>query len=71
MNNLENYKENISTILDCMGGADGGASFARMKVFLEGTAESLDDGTNVQPESSKELLLIVERMAKLIKHFEL
>ena len=59
MSGNTNVDKEITNILDCFGGVDGGASFIKLKALLERFKE--DDS-----ESAREVELVVKRFSRLI-----
>lgn len=65
MSNVEDFKNNLITCLDCFGGADGGISFVNFRNGMEGLATKADHGD----EDAKKLCDMFSHTAKLIKVF--
>lgn len=60
---MKNTHDNIMILVDCFTGADGGVSFVKTRQFLE----------NLDPKQSEEayqMLLALDRLAKLITILE-
>lgn len=57
---MNSVKDNITTILDCFSGTDGGISFVKLRFFLE----SLEK--NDTSENAQKMLEAVDKLAKLI-----
>lgn len=57
----EKTKKALDNILDCFGGADGGASFVRLKWFLE----DLDERQETDPVA-EQILEVMFRFSRLI-----
>lgn len=61
MNTHTQTQELIKPILDCFGGADGGVSFVKLKVYLE---------RNVNKDFYQKDILLVKEFAEFISEFQ-
>lgn len=59
-------QKSFNTILDCMTGADGGVSFVKLKIMIEGLDE-LALQENKAGNDARKILIIMDQFAKLIE----